>query len=339
MLPHVHHPARSLASAHLGHLKHPWWVIRQADNQSYVTVPHFQKEKALDFGWSTLRFNNDFHNGINPGGTSSFLARFFFSTQQALLRRCRLTSRPAWWGGGVLWARWTYLNICETQKLKPELRGFGGSPLLNHHLGWARDEKYWNTMREHIIKWQWHATQWTASNDFKVKLWKHHHISRHLEKQKHPFLRVSKGLTFWIWNSSFLLEFRDFKNWLQHMLTAAPVCWSRPRRGLQGQGRWWKLPSQAAAMRSQSCQHVQFQGRSALQRKVQLLGLPDLSALSASHFEQLLERRQMPCWQDQKVPSTQPSPKAQRSDESWWMPNCKATNPSLKLLRLEPKLC
>lgn len=135
------------------------------------------------------------------------------------------------------------------------------------------------------------------------------------------------------------LNFGTSKIGFLQMLTAAPVCWSRPRRGLQGQGRWWKLPSQAAAMRSQSCQHVQFQGRSALQRKVQLLGLPDLLALSASHFEQLLERRQMPCWQDQKMPSTQPSPKAQRSDESWWMPNCKATNPSFKLLRLEPKLC
>ena len=252
---------------------------------------------------------------------------------------------PAWWGGGVR-GEVNIFELCETQN--PPVRSWNpnegdlvGGPLLNHHLGWARDENIeipWENI-SHIIKWQWHTTQWTASNDFKVKLWKHHQISSHLEKQKHPFLRVSKGLTFWIWNSSFLLEFRDFKNWLQHMLTAAPVCWSRPRRGLQGQGRWWKLPSQAAAMRSQSCQHVQFQGRSALQRKVQLLGLPDLSALSASHFEQLLERRQMPCWQDQKVPSTQPSPKAQRSDESWWMPNCKATNPSLKLLRLEPKLC
>ena len=64
-------------------------------------------------------------------------------------------------------------------------------------LDWGRyscpDEKYWNTMREHIIKWQWHATQWTASNDFKVKLWKHHQISRHLEKQKASFSACLEG--------------------------------------------------------------------------------------------------------------------------------------------------
>ena len=71
-------------------------------------------------------------------------------------------------------------------------------------------------MREHIIISSNDSDMLPnepLSNDFKVKLWKHHHISRHLEKQKHPFLLVSKGLTFWIWNSSFLLEFWDFKNW------------------------------------------------------------------------------------------------------------------------------
>lgn len=205
---------------------------------SRTWLPHFQKEKALDFGWSTLHFNNDFIMASIL--EEQLLPRPFFSTQQALETMpggdaCVMGR----WSEGRGEHIWTVRNAePSSAKLKPELRGFGGIPLLNHHLGWARDEKYWNTMREHIIKWQWHATQWTASNDFKVKLWKHHHISRHLEKQKHPFLRVSKGLTFWIWNSSFLLEFRDFKNWLQHMLTAAPVCWSRPRRGLQGQGRW-----------------------------------------------------------------------------------------------------
>ena len=90
------------------------WFDKPTISRTWPYLIFKKKRLWILDGLPCISIYNDFHNGINPGGPAPSSPLFF--------RPNRRFSDDAVWGRclrdgevGVLWARWTYLNICETQ--------------------------------------------------------------------------------------------------------------------------------------------------------------------------------------------------------------------------------